>query len=286
MTQYYDEYTGYQAMLNSSMEIHLYRDKDLGPQDQQMHDFFELMLVTDGAVEFVVQDRQERLGKGDMILLRPGISHREIPEAGYYERFILWINPWYLSRLSTRKTNLSSCFVIAEKRGYIVRFEPCLRNQIRTLLSEMVEETHRNPFGADLMLDANLKRLLILLDRYQTLLQRTDSSDEKETGKNIQEIVRYVDLHYTENLTLDSLSEMFYISKFYLSRSFEHFTGKSIHQYVLEKRMQMAKQLLLFGERPMDIYGLCGFADYSNFYRTFKKYYHISPNQFLKDLNT
>lgn len=284
MSQYYDEYTGYQAMLNSSMEIHLYRDKDMEPQEEQMHDFFELVLVTDGAVEFVVQERRDRLCKGDLILLRPGIAHREIPEDGYYERFVLWINPWYLSRLSTRKTNLSNCFVIAEKRGYVVRFEPSFRNQIRTLLNEMVDETHRNAFGSDLMLDALLKMLLVLLDRGQTLLQ-SDPAEETEPGRNIQEIVRYVDLHYTDNLTLDSLSEAFYISKFYLSRSFEHFTGKSIHQYVLEKRMQMAKQLLLFGERPMDIYGLCGFADYSNFYRTFKKYYQVSPNQFLKNLS-
>lgn len=284
MSQYYDEYTGYQAMLNSSMEIHLYRDKDMEPQDEQMHDFFELVLVTDGAVEFVVQEKRDRLCKGDLILLRPGIAHREIPEAGYYERFVLWINPWYLSRLSTRKTNLSNCFVIAEKRGYVVRFEPFFRSQIRALLGEMVDETHRDAFGSDLMLDALLKRLLILLDRGQTLLY-SDLAEEAEPGRNIQEIVRYVDLHYTDNLTLDSLSEAFYISKFYLSRRFEHFTGKSIHQYVLEKRMQMAKQLLLFGERPMDIYGLCGFADYSNFYRTFKKYYQISPNQFLKNLS-
>lgn len=282
MNQYYDEYTGYQAMLNSSVEIHLYRDKDLEAQDEQIHDFFELVLVTEGTVEFVAKEKRNRLCKGDMILLRPGIAHREVPEAGYYERFVLWVNPWYLSRLSTRKTNLSNCFVVAEKRGYVVRFEPSFRNQIRTLLGEMLDEIHRNAFGADLMLDALLKRLLILLDRGQTLLQY-GSADEIETGRNIQEIVRYVDLNYTDNLTLDSLSETFYISKFYLSRSFEHFTGKSIHQYVLEKRMQMAQQLLLFGERPMDIYGLCGFADYSNFYRTFKKYYQISPNQFLKD---
>lgn len=286
MNQFYDEYTSYQAMLNSSMEIHLYRDKDLAPKDGQLHDFFELTFVTDGAVEFVIQDKKERLGRGDLVLLRPSIPHREIPDAGYYERYVLWINPWYLSRLSTRRTNLSGCFAAAEKRGYVLKLEPSFRNQIRTLLAEMVRETHVNAFGADLMLDANLKRLLILLDRYQILLHPQDPDDEKETGKNIQEIVRYVDLHYTENITLDNLCETFYISKFYLSRSFEHFTGRSIHQYVLEKRMQMAKQLLLFGERPKDIYGLCGFGDYSNFYRTFRKYYGISPNQFLKDLNT
>ena len=44
------------------------------------------------------------------------------------------------------------------------------------------------------------------------------------------------------------LCNRFYISKFYLSRSFENATGKSIYQYVLEKRMIMARQLLISGE--------------------------------------
>ena len=104
-------------------------------------------------------------------------------------------------------------------------------------------------------------------------------------SRRVQKVEEYINLHYTENLTLDFLCNRFYISKFYLSRSFENATGKSIYQYVLEKRMIMARQLLISGEKPTDIFSLCGFGQYSNFYRAFKKYYHMSPMTFLKKMN-
>jgi len=49
--------------------------------------------------------------------------------------------------------------------------------------------------------------------------------------------------------------------------------------------MIMARQLLISGEKPTDIFSLCGFGQYSNFYRAFKKYYHMSPMTFLKKMN-
>ena len=79
-----------------------------------------------------------------------------------------------------------------------------------------------------------------------------------------------INQRYTEEIRLDFLCEKFFISKFYLSRSFEKTTGKSIYQYILEKRMILAKQLLVYGEKPTDIYAVCGFNHYSNFYRAFR----------------
>ncbi len=48
--------------------------------------------------------------------------------------------------------------------------------------------------------------------------------------------------------------------------------------------MILAKQLLVYGEKPTDIYAVCGFNHYSNFYRAFVKYYHVSPKQFLENM--
>ncbi len=61
---------------------------------------------------------------------------------------------------------------------------------------------------------------------------------------------------------------------------------RAYYQYVLEKRMIMARQLLISGEKPTDIFYIMWFLDkYSNFYRAFKKYYHMSPMTFLKKKN-
>ena len=254
MNSCYDEYTGFQPMLSSSMEIHLYRNKDLGPQEEHFHDFYEMFFLVEGKVTFLIDEKEYAMNREDVLLLPPGIFHREIPGPGCYERVLLRLNPWYLNRLSTRKTNLASCFVFSEERGYLLK--------------------------------AELKRLLILLNRCWSLNIPAEKADTQDGGKNLQEILRYINQHYTENITLDLLCEKFYISKFYLSRSFERLTGQSIYQYILEKRIIMARQLLLFGERPTEIYTLCGFTNYSNFYRAFKKYYGMSPSCFLKNITS
>ena len=286
MNSYYDEYTGYQAMLSSSMEIHLYRNKDMAPLEEHCHDFYEMFFLADGNVTFLIDEEEYVMNREDILLLPPGIFHREIPGPGYYERIILRLNPWYLTRLSTRKTNLASCFVFSEEKGYLLKAEPFERNRIRAVLYVLLQETKGNDFGKDILIESELKRLLIMMNRCQSLNIPAQKADTQEGGKNMQEILRYINQHYTENITLDLLCEKFYISKFYLSRSFERLTGQSIYKYILEKRMIMARQLLLFGERPTEIYTLCGFTNYSNFYRAFKKYYEMSPSQFLKNITS
>ena len=286
MNSCYDEYTGYQPMLSSSMEIHLYRNKDLEPQEEHYHDFYEMLFLVDGKETFLIDENEFVMNREDVLLLPPGIFHREIPGTGYYERVLLRLNPWYLNRLSTRKTNLASCFVFSEERGYLLKAEPLERDRIRSVLYVILRETKGSDFGKDILIESELKRLLILLNRCRSLNIPAEKADSQEGGKNLQEILRYINQHYTENITLDQLCEKFYISKFYLSRSFERLTGQSIYQYILEKRMIMARQLLLFGERPTEIYTLCGFTNYSNFYRAFKKYYGMSPSCFLKNITS
>ena len=244
----------------------------------ELHDFFEIYCALDGNITFTVDGKKIELEKEDIVLLPPMTEHQEIISEREADRVILWLNPWYLNRISSRKTNLNQCFVLAEKKGYLLREEPAMRKKIINMLLELRYEMHEKEFGYDIMCDSLVEHLLILLERHLNLNTMAGNA-------NIQQVIRYINLHYTENLTLDFLCNRFYISKFYLSRSFENATGKSIYQYVLEKRMIMERQLLISGEKPTDIFSLCGFGQYSNFYRAFKKYYHMSPMTFLKKMN-
>jgi YesN/AraC family two-component response regulator len=123
---------------------------------------------------------------------------------------ILWLNPWYLNRISSRKTNLNQCFVSAEKKGYLLREDPAMRKKIINMLLELRYEMHEKEFGHDIMCDSLIEHLLILLERHINLNTMAGNA-------NIQQVIRYINLHYTENLTLDFLCNRFYISKFYLS---------------------------------------------------------------------
>ena len=91
------------------------------------------------------------------------------------------------------------------------------------------------------------------------------------------------DLNHSYNLpfSLDELSKKYYMDKFYLCNLFKKNTGFSILEYIQSKRIQYAKQLIHQGISITEASRLCGFNDYSNFYKTFTSIQH-----FLQKLET
>lgn len=275
MSRQYECYESYQGMLSSTFEIHIYKAQNT-VQEHMTGDYFELYCVHDGKARVEMEDCEYDISRGDILLLPPRMLWSVKMLSKNYEWISLLMNPWYLSRLSSHKTNLTNCFVSAEQNGCLFRAEPFMRNRIVSVLMELLHESRGQEFGKDILMEADVRRLLIIVNRYINL----NIQKEKAT---IENVISYINCHYTESITLDFLCDKFYISKFYLSRSYERVTGKSIYQYILEKRMIMARQLLISGEKPTDIYDLCGFNQYSNFYRAFKKYYHMSPSEYIKN---
>lgn len=275
MSRQYEFYQGYQGMmLSSTFEIHIYKAQN-AVQEHMTADYFELYCVHDGNASVEMGDCEYDISRGDILLLPPRMLWSVKMKSKSYEWISLMMNPWYLSRLSSHKTNLTNCFVNAEQNHFLFSAEPFMRSRIISVLMELLQESGGQEFGKDILMEADVRRLLIIVNRYMHL-----NIQKEKTA--IENVISYINKHYTESITLDFLCDKFYISKFYLSRSYERVTGKSIYQYILEKRMIMARQLLISGEKPTDIYALCGFNQYSNFYRAFKKYYHMSPSEFIK----
>ena len=101
---------------------------------------------------------------------------------------------------------------------------------------------------------------------------------------NIGKVVEYIGRHYTENLTLSSLAEKFYLTPSYLSRIFKKQTGKNLVVYITEKRLNKAMDYMKAGERSLtEIAFLVGYDDYSYFNKVFRRYMGISPKQYRED---
>lgn len=111
------------------------------------------------------------------------------------------------------------------------------------------------------------------------LLNRT-AQQSRETGENsplISRVLAYIHRHYPEELSLDGLAGRFHVSKYYLSHEFSRQVGTSLYRYILLKRLQIAREMLLEGTAPTETAAACGFRDYPNFYRAFRARYDRSP---------
>ena len=104
---------------------------------------------------------------------------------------------------------------------------------------------------------------------------------QKDLSVNMYDVIAYVDENCMKELTLDKIGTVFDISSYYLSRIFKKKTGKNFVQYINDKRMERAVELLLGTDMTVvKISELVGFNDQQYFHKLFKKYYGATPIEY------
>ena len=128
-----------------------------------------------------------------------------------------------------------------------------------------------------------LQSLIPKMIRHYCLLVQKHSL-ERYSGP-IRDCLNYIDFHYMEPLSLESLAARFVINKNYLSSRFHKEVGMTVTDYINKTRVQRSEELL--GKKNLSMQAIaeqCGFSDANYFTRTFKKINGLSPNEFRKSL--
>ena len=274
-------FTPRQHMLRRSFEIYRYCDANPGEISLHHHDFYEVYLFLGGHVCYNVESRSYRLLPGDILLIGPTELHqpRIEKDAGVYERMVLWLDKPFLESLSTDATSLTRCFdVSVPGHTNLLRPSPAQRAEFQTLLEQLAVESRSDDYGAEVLCQGLLLQGMVLLNRLAQALPAYGAA-EKDAGV-VPQVLRYINEHYTDPLSLELLASKFFVSKYHLSHAFNRVVGTSVYRYIIQKRLVIAKQMLAGGVAPTDVYRHCGFGDYANFYRAFKAEYHISPKQY------
>ncbi len=278
-----------QEMNRADFEILHMRDSYLKDVQLHHHDFYEIYFLISGDASYTIESRVYHLMPGDILLISPKELHQICirHEMAAYERYVLWVDPQMLQRISTQQTDLKlNLDVDHSVRGNLLRLWPEEQSVMQLLFQQLWEESDSLRYGADLIQKNLLSLILVRLNR---LLSREDSRFEEVThsSKAVSQVVDYINLHYGEPLSLDFLASLVYVSKYHLSHEFNRQVGTSVYRYIQKKRLLIARQLLAQGQKPNQIYASCGFKDYAGFYRAFKNEYGIAPREYAAtaDLN-
>lgn len=272
-----------QSMSSPTFEVFHYRDAKFEGVAVHQHDFYEVYFFISGNVEYRVEGKSYLLKKGDLLLINPLELHqpRIRPDQNPYERIVLWINKNYLSRLCTNSTSLSQCFDNTNpQHTNLLRLTKAQQSYFSTKLSELIEESLSKDYGSDLAAEAILTRFLVELNRL-TLNSDKQIESDKISSPLIPNILSYINEHYCEKISLSSIADEFFISKYYLSHAFNDVVGTSVNRYITLKRLINAKQMLSSGIKPTTAAIHCGFNDYAGFYRAFTTEYGITPKEFV-----
>ena len=146
---------------------------------------------------------------------------------------------------------------------------------LRTLDALEAEE-QSTAYGHDLLSRAQMLQLLVMLGRG---LNDDGSSyaPSEHCNEKTAAILEYLNTHLTEDISIDALADTFYLSKYYMMRLFRAETGFTIHGYLTDKRLRVARDLIARGMRTTDACYQCGYHDYSAFSRAYKNRFQVSP---------
>lgn len=244
------------------------------------HEFHKLVFFLDGSGNYIVEGRNHALRPYDIVLVREGAIHKaQIDAAQPYERIILYISPEFLRAQSSESCSLDACFRAAtERRSFVLRPNPDRRAALMRLLTALETAGQRAEYGHDLLERALLIQLMVelgrgLLDEEYRYVPSENCNDK--TAK----ILEYLNAHVTENVSIDRLAEQFYLSKYYMMRLFREETGFTIHAYLSDKRLRLARELIVQGMPATEACYRCGYRDYSAFSRAYKKRFASSPKR-------
>lgn len=248
------------------------------------HDFYEVLVFISGNVSYSIEGKTYYLRYGDILLTNNREIHKPsvLPDKPY-DRYVIWVKHTFLediSALGGGQSNLALCFDSSSERHHnLLRPNNELFQIIINLLEKLMEISQKQGFGLDILRRCFMSELLVYLNE-AAINENKHIGTDIVYSKKISHIIYFINQHLNDPLTLDSLSKKFFVSKYHLTRQFKEYTGFSLHQYIIKKRLIEATLMLQQGRSPTEAYLECGFSDYSHFSRSFKIEYGVSPKNF------
>ncbi|MBO7253554.1 MAG: helix-turn-helix domain-containing protein [Oscillospiraceae bacterium] len=274
-------FTDRQQMQTHTFEI--FRYKDANPKDVALHhhDFYEIYFFLSGSVLYNIESRSYLLTPGDILLIRPMQLHQPIfdGKTGNYERIVLWLNRNFLDQFGLSDEPMNACFhTILPSHAGLLRPDEHVRQKLLYMLELLLAEQTSTEYGHEISCFSYLALILSQLCRLSS--QEPLEVETSDVSKVVYDVLEYINENFQHDLSLDTLANRFFVSKYHLSREFTRVTGSSVHRYVTQRRLITAKQMMSEGKSTSSVCQLCGFGDYSSFYRAFKAAYQISPREF------
>ncbi len=246
------------------------------------HNFYEILLCCSHNCHVLINDTVFRVNPGTLILLNSTDVHGIIYDgSGQFDRYVLEFNPIYAQDMC-KYYDFLSCFeekahpaVLSldsdQLHTYMVMFQKLM------LLSKPSKRPEQ-----PLVRKLAFTDLLMHISTLAHSAAKADTNPEDVAIQRIQTIVTYINDHLSEDMTLEELSKQVFLSVSYLNAMFRSYMGCSISQYIMSQRILKATRLLQQPLTVQEVSEKCGFNNYANFIRAFKKYTGLPPGQYRK----
>lgn len=249
------------------------------------HDFAEITYILSGKGTYMVADEIYQVQSGDIIICNPGVKHQKL-ETNVQEPTI----EFFTGFTDFQFRDMAPNSIELKNGGYLLRTSVETKQEISKHCYAMLAEQESCKIGKYFMLKAHLMQIILLIlremepKRDQQIGCRFDSYNHNYA---VKKIISYLNENYNEKISLEQLARNMYLSPVYISKIFKEETGESPINYLIQIRLEKAKEILELGdERSIkQIANSVGYDDVYHFSKLFKKYYGVSPLYYKKSVD-
>ncbi len=241
----------------------------------QMHHYYEVLYFAAGKANYIIDGKEYEANPGDVFITRPEELHSIVftGDEEYERHFVQFdsefaasISPTLIERFDNAARRQKISAADAKKNG----IDKLFLNIRDCIIKKTVE------------FEAVMQTYIIQIIAAICSLESKSAESPASASKKTREIKKYINRNFTRNLTLDEIAENVFFNKYYMCHIFKAETGMTVKEYIELSRFMYARKLHFQGKKMSEIASLCGYGDYSLFYKNFIKYSGgKSPKEFF-----
>lgn len=247
------------------------------------HEHYEIYMHKSGGTSMAIDQSTFTMEPYDLYIIPPFHVHGVLSADSLrdYDRLWIHITPDYLKFVGVDIVSFIKKLDDHVKNG---NYRLSLSEEKFTQFSQLIDTviSYRHDSSSHGRMSAFLTLGTFLNELCQILETDSVPNEAEDSNPIIHQIFNYISENCTEDITLDTLSSRFNISKYYLSHMFTKVYNISVYRYTLMCRIAKAQRLILKNDNLTNIAQLCGFNDYSNFLRAFSQITGSTPSVYRK----
>ncbi len=260
------------------------------------HEFYEMIYIANGFTMHQLDGKVNLLVTGDIFFIKPGESHAYL-NAFKTQLYNILFLPDELGTIRDELSLLGGLDKMLSPDSEIPPLARILhvpineRRNIEAMLEKMAVERDEKNLGWEISMKSRLTSFLLKYARMyaeapeKIALRETVDSEENYYG-HIRKVLRHIELHYGENITMNELAEVTGLSPDYMTRKFKSILAISPSEYLRKYRISKAMELLYTTDLTIsEISSKTGFSDVAHFSRVFKQNAGVSPVFYRKNHN-
>ncbi len=250
------------------------------------HEEAELTLITSGKCIYKIDLVEYEVEEGDILFVPPLFLHSITLENNKKASSETYV--FHLKFLGGNSTDICSTRYLAPimnqefSMPYVIKPNHPAYVSLRKIFNQINTTYDESIIGYELALKSLFLQTIFLLLQYS---KKVAAPETEKVSDKIKNVLDYIELHYSETITVSQLAKLCYFSDYHFMRFFKKHMNMTCVEYINNLRLEKAVELFEKGNLSiMEVSLSVGFHNLSYFHRAFKKKYRMTPLSFINDL--